>query len=130
VDATAQLALEKRQGNKRGRPQVQEKLTELPATQEAPSQAMYGGEGENSEIWELLERKLANPNARFSEDESLMVLMQCIDMGKASASKADGQPIVMVVGNTGAGKSTFINILHGCAMQQYYKPGTKTKVGV
>ena len=31
-----------------------------------------------------------------------------------AASKAEGQEIVMVVGNTGAGKSAFINLLHGC----------------
>ena len=70
---------------------------------------------------------MKNPNGQMSDAERLELLMYCISLGEASASKAEGQDVVMVVGNTGAGKSTYINIIHGCKMKQYYKRGTKTK---
>jgi len=69
-----------------------------------------------------------NPNMQMSDAGRLELLMYCIALGEASASKAEGQDVVMVVGNTGAGKSTYVNIIHGCSMKQYYKRGTKTKV--
>ena len=127
----------------------QEKITELPEADELDPHAMYN-EADN-EIWELVQRKLANPDAKLTEEESLDMLTYGIDMGETAASQADDQDIVMVVGNTGgsgyryitnpqnstslrstsllgAGKSTFINILHGCSMKQCYKPGTPHKV--
>ena len=75
--------------------------------------------------WELVDRKLSNPRTQLTDAESLDVLMHCIDMGMETASEANDKDIVMVVGNTGAGKSTFVNILHGCSMKQYWDHGKK-----
>ena len=80
------------------------------------------------EMRELVQRKLTNPNAQMSAEQKLGLLMHCIDMGGAAASKAGGKHGVMWVGNTGSGKSTKINILHKCTMKRYFKRGTKTKV--
>ena len=82
----------------------------------------------DNEIWELVQRKLTNPNAQMSAEQKLGLLMHSIDMGEAAASKAEGKDVVMWVGNTGSGKSTNINILHKCTMKRYFKRGTKTKV--
>ena len=99
---------------------------ELPVVEEAQTPMMY--HEANSEKWELVQRKLTNPNAKFTIEESLSSMMCCIHMGEEAASKAEGKDIIMVVGNTGAGKSTFINIIAGCEMKQFYKPNTKTRV--
>ena len=109
------------------RSSLQEVITELPEAVEAhPHEMMY--DEADHEMRELVQRKLTNPNAQMSAEQKLGLLMHCIDMGEAAASKAEGKDVVMWVGNTGSGKSTNINILHKCTMKRYFKRGTKTKV--
>ena len=45
------------------------------------------------------------------------MLSQCVALGREQASRAEGGAAVAVIGNTGAGKSTFVNYLHGCEME-------------
>ena len=104
----------------------QEMITELPEANEADPNQTY--DGADHEMRELVQRKLTNAYTQLSAEQTLAVLMHCIDMGEAAAIKAEGKDIVMWVGNTGSGKSAFVNILHGCTMKQYFKRGTKTKV--
>ena len=101
-------------------------IAELPEA--ADVQAQFEPDEADREMWELVRCKLTNTNAQMSTEQNLAVLMHCIDMGEAAASKAEGKDIVMWIGNTGSGKSTHINITHGCTMKQYFKRGTKTKV--
>jgi len=65
---------------------------------------------------DLISLKLANKNLQMNLDERLDVVMHCTEIGEKSASKAEGKDVVMVVGNTGCGKSTLVNVLHGCNM--------------
>ena len=49
------------------------------------------------------------------------MLSQCVAMGREQASRAEGGAAVAVIGNTGAGKSTFVNYLHCCEMERVLK---------
>ena len=62
----------------------------------------------------LVQRKLAAPHAPLTPSESRECLISCIKHGKEAAAAASGKRCVVVLGNTGAGKSAFINLLAGC----------------
>ena len=63
---------------------------------------------------EVVRKKLAMPGSALTPAESRSCLVSCIQHGKAVAKRAEGKRIVVVLGNTGAGKSAFVNLLHGC----------------
>lgn len=57
------------------------------------------------------------PDERGSED--VMELFNYLhDEGEREAAKAKGKDVVIVFGDTGAGKSTLINVLWGCKMRR------------
>ena len=64
----------------------------------------------------LIERKLKEPQCQLSVEESLDLLTTCVRYGNANAEKIAEKDAVIVIGNTGAGKSTFVNYLSGCTM--------------
>ena len=66
------------------------------------------------ELNDLVRKKLDCPGTQLSPAESRSCLVSCIRHGKAAARLAEGKRAVVVLGNTGAGKSAFINYLHGC----------------
>lgn len=66
----------------------------------------------------LLKNKLENPAFSLTPSESVALLTHCVQLGKQEGLKAQGKDLVVVIGNTGAGKSTFINYLYGCKMQR------------
>ena len=66
----------------------------------------------------LLKKKLADPTYSLNESESIALLMSCVSNGVKNAKKIAGKDAVIVLGNTGAGKSTFVNYLLGCDMIQ------------
>ena len=77
----------------------------------------------------IIARGLANRAVSLSEEDSLAVLTACIELGLWNAELAEGSIAVMVVGNTGAGKSTLINFLLKCVMEKVYLSlGGKRKV--
>lgn len=43
------------------------------------------------------------------------MLLGCIAWGREVGERARGKSVLIVLGNTGAGKSAFINLLHGCS---------------
>ena len=64
----------------------------------------------------LVARRLVDRDApALSSEESRACLVSCIQHGKAAAQRAAKQRVVVVLGNTGAGKSAFINMCHGCS---------------
>ena len=73
---------------------------------------------EDIELAEIVLRKLDDAGLVLSEDESLEVLLSCIQYGQAKARRGEGKDLLMVIGNTGAGKSTLINFIHGCDMER------------
>ena len=65
----------------------------------------------------LLKRKLAHPNVEFTPEERLVLLTHCIFLGNQVARQATDKHLIVVIGDTGAGKSTFINSQIGCTMR-------------
>lgn len=86
---------------------AQEYTREIP--KEEPAKVAEGVE-------RILETKLRDPSVKLSSDQSLLLLTECINRGEIEAEKARGRNLVVVIGNTGAGKSTFVNWLYGCKM--------------
>ena len=80
-------------------------------TQSAPDVTVHYS---SSEIAALLEKKLENPDLPLSDSESIGILTHCVQLGEANAAKIQGKDAVIVLGNTGAGKSAFVNYLLGC----------------
>jgi predicted GTPase len=69
-------------------------------------------------VEQLLELKLKNPDLKLSADESIALLTHCMTLGDQEAQKAINNELIVVIGNTGAGKSTFVNYLYGCKMKR------------
>ena len=76
------------------------------------------GKRRPSKIPPLVQEVLKNPQKRLSAEERINILSTCMLMGKEQAEDAKDEDVVMVIGNTGAGKSTLVNFLHGCQMEQ------------
>ena len=81
---------------------------------------VIGASGEepefHSSIETLVEQKLTDPDMSLTIQESLQCLDHCIRLGKRGAQKAQGADVLVVLGHTGAGKSTFANYVHGCTL--------------
>ena len=72
------------------------------------------------EVYPLLAEQLADPKKIFSQPDQLKLLTDCVRYGQINAAKIEGKDAVMVLGNTGAGKSTFINYLAGCQLVEQW----------
>jgi guanylate kinase len=59
----------------------------------------------------MLDKKLKDPKMKLSVEESVQVVSTCLAKGRVTALKIDGEDAIFIIGNTGAGKSTFINYL-------------------
>lgn len=70
------------------------------------------------DVESILRAKLEDKNYQLTSEQSLALLMECINRGEREAVQATGKELVMVIGNTGAGKSTLVNYLSGCTMQR------------
>ena len=68
------------------------------------------------EAFPLLLKKLNDAKCRLSEQESIDLLTTCTAYGEHNARDIKGKEAVIVIGNTGAGKSSFVNYLAGCEM--------------
>jgi hypothetical protein len=66
----------------------------------------------------LIMQKLDDPSMEFQNvEDSIRLLQTCIAYGEARAEEMKGKDAFIIIGNTGAGKSTTINFLAGCTMQ-------------
>jgi hypothetical protein len=79
------------------------------------SRAQQLGIGETPQ--EILDRKLNNPEAILTPNQSITLLNHCAELGEQNAATAAEKTVSIFVGNTGAGKSTTINALMGCQMK-------------
>ena len=66
---------------------------------------------------EILERKINNPDQVLTPNQSISLLNHCTQLGTQRAAHAANREAHVVLGNTGAGKSTTINALLGCQMK-------------
>lgn len=66
----------------------------------------------------ILGKGFANREAFLSEDDSLSVLSACVEIGQRRAEVVKGKAAVIVTGNTGAGKSTFVNYMMKCTLEK------------
>lgn len=69
------------------------------------------------EVCPLIMKKMRDPSKALRLDESIELLTVCIQYGLERASHMAGEEAIIVIGNTGAGKSTFVNYLAGCTMK-------------
>jgi hypothetical protein len=72
----------------------------------------------SSEMQSLLSKKLANLDHALNDQENIALLTHCVAEGERNAEKIKGRDVLVVMGNKGAGKSTFLNYLLGCEMIQ------------
>ena len=93
---------------------AQEQLRNLMHEHEARAlrrQAARGCATEPGALDQVVGKKLATL-AALTPEESRKCLVSCIRFGRAQARRAEGKEILVVIGNTGAGKSALINLLH------------------
>jgi len=84
------------------------------------------GDPVHMQLPQLVKDKLRNPNLKLTVDQQIECLDTCIKFGEVEAAKAEGRDILMVIGNTGAGKSTMVNFIAGCTMERV----TRKKAGL
>jgi len=65
----------------------------------------------------LLAQKMKDPQLPLSEEERVDVLLAGIKCGSETRDQVKGKKLLMVVGNTGVGKSLIVNYIHGCEME-------------
>ncbi|MHA7877339.1 MAG: hypothetical protein ACX93T_00215 [Bacteroidota bacterium] len=66
---------------------------------------------------QILDRKLKDRNAVLTPNQSITLIDHCAELGEGNADNVAGKVVAMTVGNTGVGKSTFLNCLVGCKMK-------------
>ena len=66
----------------------------------------------------LIKNKLSTPHhINLTPEESCECLSTMTMYGEQRARQAQGKSLVVVLGNTGAGKSCFVNLLQGCTFE-------------
>ena len=76
-------------------------------------------------VYPLIAERLADPKKTFPESDQIRLLTDCVRYGRANAEGMAGADAVIVLGNTGAGKSTFINYLAGCELEVKWIKGRR-----
>jgi predicted esterase YcpF (UPF0227 family) len=66
---------------------------------------------------EILDTKLNNPYAALTPNQSISLIHHCAELGEHNAASATNKEVLMVLGNTGEGKSTTVNYWLGCEMK-------------
>ena len=66
-----------------------------------------------TELSDVVRQCIATPGKQLTADQSIECLTQCIAYGKANSLHATNAASVVLLGETGAGKSTFANYVNG-----------------
>jgi hypothetical protein len=69
------------------------------------------------DVKKLLEKKLKDKHFELTPLQSIALISYCINIGNEEKKKTNGKDVTIIIGNTGAGKSTTINYLLGCTME-------------
>ena len=72
--------------------------------------------------------KLNQPEQKLTVEQSVECLRAYLTIGVQEAKKAVGKQLIFFLGNTGSGKSTMVNYLHGCTMESIKLPKVLGKV--
>lgn len=88
-------------------------LMDISSPSQTPIYELYPNPEENP----LIQDRLDNPGRPLTVEESASLLTQCIQYGAFRAKKAKDRDLLLLIGNTGAGKSTTANYFAGCTMQ-------------
>jgi energy-coupling factor transporter ATP-binding protein EcfA2 len=75
------------------------------------------------EIAELARCKLHNSDMVLPLNESILVILEYVAQGRAHAAGFTEGSFLAVMGNSGCGKSTFINYVSGCTMEKMEQEG-------
>ncbi len=71
----------------------------------------------------VLQKLVSKSHTKFEPSEAIACIETCIAMGTKEAEKASEKELLLVIGNTGVGKSTAINHFHGCSMKRIDRNG-------
>ena len=74
-------------------------------------------------VYPLIAERLEDPKKSFTPSDQIKLLTDCVRYGRVNAEAMSGKDAVIVLGNTGAGKSTFINYLAGCQLEEQLVEG-------
>ena len=86
---------------------------------------------DTEKIRELVQEKLSNPLLETTEEQQIDILTYCIAAGnRVCGPTVRGRDIVVAIGNTGAGKSTFLNYLNSCELEPVTLPNRKKVIHV
>ena len=69
-------------------------------------------------VYPLIATRLRNSEKGFTRSDQISLLVDCVRYGRINAEKISEKDAVIVLGNTGAGKSTFINYIAGCQLEK------------
>jgi len=72
----------------------------------------------DKEAQKLLDKKMKDKNSVFTSSESILLLSNLVEVGLTNAKTTFKKDLLIVIGNTGAGKSTCVNFLLGCEMER------------
>ena len=91
----------------------------------------FGMSADTEKIRELVQEKLSNPLLETTEEQQIDILTYCIAAGnRVCGPTVRGRDIVVAIGNTGAGKSTFLNYLNSCELEPVTLPNRKKVIHV
>ena len=75
------------------------------------------------EVYPLIGERLADPEKTFSRTDQVRLLTDCVRYGQVNAKALSDKDVIVVLGNTGSGKSTFVNYLAGCQLEEKWIEG-------
>jgi energy-coupling factor transporter ATP-binding protein EcfA2 len=69
-----------------------------------------------NDLENILNSKLMNKDFPITEEDTIDLIIHCINKNQINLKNSKNQEILIFVGNTGSGKSTTVNYLFGCTM--------------
>ena len=77
----------------------------------------YSALKDHPEIKKLILKRLEFKDVDLPDCDSVELIAGISKLAKANAMKTSGKEVLLIVGNTGGGKSTCVNFLGGCELE-------------